>query len=60
MAGSLSEFDFTQGFCLLNNEKHWSNENGTIYLIDNIQVPKVEKVKEKKPSSLLKWDTFKA
>ena len=61
----LPNVDFPDGFCLSYNEKHWSNENETIRLIEKVLVPYIKKVREAKslPSnqkSLLIWDAFKA
>ena len=56
---------FPDGFCLVYNQKHWSNETEKIRLIEDVLVPYIEEVKEEKflpPSqkSLLLWDAFKA
>ena len=56
---------FLEDFCLAYNPKHWSNENETLRLIDEVLVPYIAKVKEKKSlpptqRSLLLWDAFKA
>ena len=57
-------FKFPEGFCISQNPKHWSNENETLKLIDEIinpyaiqkrqqlQLPETQKV-------LLIWDVFK-
>ena len=57
-------FKFSEGFCISQNPKHWSNENETLKLIDKIinpyaiqkrqqlQLPETQKV-------LLIWDVFK-
>ena len=62
---SLPNFTFPDGFSLAFNEEHWSNETGTIRLIEELLVPYIKKVKEEKAlpqskKSLLVWDAFKA
>ena len=65
MERSLPNFTFPDGFCLAFNEKHWSNETGTIRLIEEFLVPYIKKLKKEKAlpqcqKSLLVWDAFKA
>jgi len=62
---SLPSVKFPRGFCLSYNPKHWSNEDETLRLIEEVLVPYVEKVKKEKSlptsqKSLLLWDAFKA
>ena len=39
----LRDFQFPSSFCISHNEKHWSNEEETIKLIDTIIVPYIVK-----------------
>ena len=62
---SLPNVKFPRGFCLAYNPKHWSNENETLRLIEDVLVPYIAKIKEEKSlpesqKSLLLWDAFKA
>ena len=61
---SLPDFAFPDGFSLAFSQKHWSNETEIIRLIEDLLVPYIEKVKEKKAlpqsqKSSLVWDAFK-
>ena len=60
---SLPNVKFPRGFCLAYNPKHWSNENETLRLIEDVLVPYIAKIKEEKSlpesqKSLLLWDAF--
>ena len=62
---SLPNVKLPRGFCLAYNPKHWSNENETLRLIEDVLVPYIAKIKEEKSlpesqKSLLLWDAFKA
>lgn len=62
---SLPNVKFPQRFCLAYNPKHWSNEQETLRLIEDVLVPYITKIKEEKSlpatqKSLLLWDAFKA
>lgn len=39
------DIQFPSGFCISQNEKHWSNEEETIKLIDMVIVPYVHRQK---------------
>ena len=62
---SLPNVKFPRGFCLAYNPEHWSNENETLRLIEDVLVLYIAKIKEEKSlpesqKSLLLWDAFKA
>jgi len=55
---------FPPGFCISHNEKHWSNEEETIKLIDTIIVPYIVRKRSKlnlpaTQKALVIWDVFK-
>ena len=58
------DFQFPSGFCISHNEKHWSNEEETIKLIDTIIVPYIVKQRSElnlptTQKALVIWDVFK-
>ena len=55
---------FPSGFCISHNEKHWSNEEETIKLIDTIIVPYIVRKRFElnlpaTQKALVIWDVFK-
>ena len=57
--------NFLMDFAFWYNPKHWSNENETLRLIEDVLVPYIAKINEEKflpesQKSLLLWDAFKA
>ena len=64
-ARSLPSVEFTNGFCLNCNPKHWSNEDETINLLESVVDPYFCQVREKLglqnyQKALILWDAFKA
>ena len=62
---SLPNVSFPKGFSLSCNPTHWSNEKETLRLLDEVIVPYIDEVKERKnlpenQKCLLVWDAFKA
>ena len=57
-------FNFPQGFCLTQNPSHWSNEEETLKLINDVILPyfvktrKQLKLPETQPALII-WDVFK-
>ena len=45
---SLPNVKFPRGFCLAYNPKHWSNDNETSRLIEDVLIPYIAKIKEEK------------
>ena len=61
----LLTIDFPDGFCLVYNGIHWSNEKEVIQVIEQVLVPYIKKFKEENglphdQKSLPTWDAFKA
>lgn len=56
-------FDFPPGFCLTQNPKHWSNEEETLKLINEIIVPYIKKkraeLKLAEDQKAWLWDVFR-
>lgn len=57
-------FKFPKGFCISQNPQHWSNEQETLKLIDEIVNPYVVKKRSElnlneAQKALMVWDTFK-
>ena len=44
----LPTVDFPNSFCLLSDEKHWSNEKETVRLIEEVLVPYIKKFHKEK------------
>ena len=62
---SLPNVSFPKVFSLSCNPTHWSNEKETLRLLDEVIVPYIDEVKERKnlpenQKCLLVWDAFKA
>ena len=60
----LMEFFFPRGFCVTHNPKHWSNEEETLKLIDNIINQYAVRKREElclpeDQKVLIIWDVFK-
>ena len=63
-AHSLPSVEFPDGFCLSYNPKHWSNEDGTINLLESVVDPYFCQVREElglqnDQKALILWDAFK-